>query len=195
MKLDHVKKSPQGVNGSKGLKLENICIGSTYAITINPKEQPLYVHSFGDNPKRDTTMWYRDKYAEYMKYKEGLNMSLYLEASPTGRLHFHGTIIIKNISMYVQFLKELELLNNYEIDTIASNPASAGGCPHPLDSKDCDCDERTGEQIWYEYCTKQWAIWEPYFDGNIIGYPMKIDKVREVMGIADPKPKGRIKKK
>lgn len=184
MKLDHTSG---GVNGSKGLKLENICIGTTYSFTINPKEQPLHVCSFKKTPLSDLTMWYREVYERYLKYKDDIELILYLEASPTGRLHFHGTITIKKYLRYLEFLKEITIGNNYEIDTIACDLA------HDLDPPE-GLMEQCGHQKWAEYCLKQKHIWL-WLDDNIIGYPMKITKDSLYVSQPIPNPQGRIKKK
>lgn len=188
MKLDHGKKDYTGLNGSKGLKLENVCIGTTYSFTINPKEQPLYVCSFKKTPHSDLFKWYREFYEQYLKYKDDMELILYLEASPTGRLHFHGTITIKNILRYIQFLNEIAIGNNYEIDTIACDLA------HDLDPPE-GLMEQCGHQKWAEYCLKQKHIWENHIDHHIIGYPMRIAKDSLYVSQPIPKPQGRIKNK
>lgn len=130
----------------KGVKIEELVTGQTYAISINPKFQPTALN------KHRIYFWYRAFYDSLVKHKNSVELKLYLESSPTARLHFHGTIRIKEIIGYLGFLSALAEDTSYEIDTIED------------------------EQVWIEYTQKQYDIWEPYFEGNIIGYPIKITK-------------------
>lgn len=127
------------------IKIEDIVLDKEYALSINPEKQP------NKNTIVDISIWYREIYDILLTFKDGLNITLYLEASPIGRYHFHGIIIIKDILTYLSFLNTTKKLWTYEIDTIND----------PI--------------IFKTYMTKQKKIFENLLLNNIIGYPMQIN--------------------
>jgi len=126
----------------KGIKIENIKIGTQYAFTLNPEEQPT------SNSKKDVWVWYRKIYQLIQPLHGLIDITLYLEISPTGRYHFHGFIVPYDIHIYVTFLLVLKKVAVYEIDTISE------------------------QSVWMKYVHKQSNIWIPYFDKNVVGYPL-----------------------
>lgn len=132
----------------KAIKIEEIELNKAYTISINPKIQP------DDMSKKKVYVWYRKFYEFVNKYKDGVYLSLYIESSPTGRLHFHGILKVLEIIKYIDLLQALSASCSYEIDTI----------------------ENLENTEWFDYMRKQREIWEEYFRKNIIGYPMQIDK-------------------
>jgi len=131
----------------KGVPLEDIELDEvTYAISINYEKQPDKID------KACVYKYYRQVYDSLYKFRESIDIILYIEASPTGRLHFHGYLQIKDYIGYIEFLNDLKQYSSFEIDTI------------------------TEPEVWFEYCRKQEEIWREYMDKHICGYPMEISK-------------------
>lgn len=142
------------INGHMGLKdrynsikMELIKIGATYSITINPRYQP------DSSDLKHLLKWYREATDFFNKYHKLVDLVLYPEASPTGRWHFHGTIVIYDMFAYLNLLEAFQKeysqrgfdIENYfpcsfEIDTI------------------------NDLGIWLEYCKKQKNIWYEHFN-------------------------------
>lgn len=156
--------------------MEDVKKGVKYSFTLNPGD----IRNFKN--KGDTSLMYvrnpniirqRVKYAvemleEYHSHLIACTYELYPELSPTGRLHFHGTIEINDVFNF--FYHDLVLFQNgsvYEIDTI----------------KDPD--------VWTTYCTKQKGIMETYWQSAELTYPMiypkpKADKKKALPVKKDP---------
>lgn len=145
------KKAFNGL-ARKGIKLEDMTTGQSYSITLNPKEQPNRIH-----PIHHLIKWYRTVYDDLLPYKDSVELKLYMESSPIGRLHFHGIISIINMVGYVDFLMYINKWYTYEIDTIS--------------------EDEEGKVSWQEYYLKQHDIWLQLLNKHsLIGYPMKIMK-------------------
>lgn len=127
----------------KGIPLEFMETNKKYAFTFNPAAQPL------SKMRASLDVWYRQMYEIFIKYNDTIIVNLYIEASPTGRLHFHGSIEVLHLIKYTEFLREINSICSYEIDTIED------------------------ESVWDKYITKQSSIWEHHFKKNVIGYPLK----------------------
>lgn len=119
----------------QSLKLENFKIGTPYAITISPPdlrdistEQSNSVRTLSDFGLK-----YQTKKKWLLKLHSCI-MELYPELSPTGILHWHGTVIIADIFKFMWH--DLKILEHaaYKIDDLN------------------DPDK------WFIYCTKQTHI-------------------------------------
>lgn len=135
---------------NKSLKLEDLRTGVRYAVTLSPPEC-----RDKDTARSNTVRTFDDFKAKYIELKlfigklHSCKLELYPELSPTGRLHYHGFLQIKNIFTFMWH--DLYLLNQivYEIDTI----------------KD--------EDIWILYVSKQAHIMKPALDMFEEPYPME----------------------
>lgn len=136
-----------------GMKIEDISLGSTYAVSINPESQPK------SNKQVDVYIWYREWYDILVQLSKDNPMKLYIESSPTGRYHFHGNIVINDYHKYINLLRLLKNICTYEFDTLTH-----------------DNSDMHTSTTWEIYISKQSAIWKPYFEKNVIGYPMDIAK-------------------
>lgn len=137
-----------------GIPLEDIVIGRQYSISFNPESQPQ------TNQQKDIFIWLGKWYDIFHKVKDYLEVSLNIECSPTGRYHFHGYIVIKDIHIYIMVIRMMKLVTTYEIDTI------------------------TDIEKWKSYCYKQHHIWCPFFERNAIGYPL--DNLKDAYNIITP---------
>lgn len=140
--------------GNKGIPVEKIILGEDYTLTINPRLQPDLRNVSLKRTKASIGMVYRKLYENLVQYKDYLDMVIFPEFSSTGRLHYHGTIKINNIIMYLNFVNQLADWAHYEIDTIG-----------PKES-----DRLT----WEKYIQKQKIYMLPLFKDNVFGYPMLI---------------------
>lgn len=116
----------------KFLKYECVTNNDTYTISLNPEDSYQFWNS--DDRMEVFTL----HHAAYLKKLTLVNRTnvfttdIYLEISPTGRLHYHGTIKILNKKLfYLHTLHKLQSYYVYEIDTIADS------------------------DTWFAYCTKQ----------------------------------------
>ena len=79
-----------------------------------------------------------------------------MESSSTGRMHFHGIIKIRDIGRFLMTdLRSIGAAGTYEIDTLNDTP-----------------------EIWYEYCLKQYHIWNDIIsitECHPTYYPIKND--------------------
>lgn len=130
--------------------LEDIEVGVTYAISINPIDE---WHGGGQT----LLAWVKKQYNTLRENTHGVIMELYPEASPTMRLHFHGTLVVKDIYGYMKTLKALAPHCTYCIKQIT----------------DTEEDYQTDE-TWHEYCLKQVDIWKPLFKSSIMCYPLQL---------------------
>jgi len=82
-----------------------------YAISINPIEEW--------NPSQLPMTWVIKSSSQIVECMRGVEMTLYPESSPTGRLHYHGLIIIKDIIEYLSFLNVYKKYGSFCIKDIA----------------------------------------------------------------------------
>lgn len=123
---------------------ENITQGKLYTFTFNPIIQPK-----GGGFRK----WYRDQYVFFNKFKEYVLLILHVEASPSGRLHFHGFIRIYDIPNFILFMvPAINEFGSSEMDT---------------------CNDII---TWTTYVNKQSEIWSNYINNssNLIPYPVRI---------------------
>jgi len=116
---------------SQLLKLEDIIPQEAYAFTINPESQ------YFDKNERSTNsrMAMVTSRIKSILRSPNFQYKLYMEYSPTGRIHGHGWIWIFNPMAFLD--EDIHGINekaHIEIDTI------------------------NNEDIWFEYCTKQCHI-------------------------------------
>lgn len=100
------------------LHVEDTQNGKTYAITLGPKSQPDFRSPNG------LTDWLGEQRA-FLKSLKGADFRLYIETSKTGRLHFHGYIMITNrvlfairsvpqlMSFYSTVIKDMLTMDDY----------------------------------------------------------------------------------
>lgn len=136
----------KGVNGSTALKFEDMKIGVKYAFTFNPEYQPQDLN--------EVKKWYRFMYDSFVMFKNGVEVTLWPESSPTGRMHFHGILKVIDFYEYFNFVKYFVLRGHYDLDTI---------------------EEEKGKQSWQDYCSKQESIWKKYFEDTSVGYPLSVN--------------------
>lgn len=127
--MRHYKKDKNSI------RIEDIILGEGYKISINPASQPVSI--------KRIDKWY----SEQVNVLQGLLkyniVCLCLEASPTGRLHFHGVYEINDMKEHIRFLSYLNLTSTYDIDYI---------------------DDKS---YWFDYCIKQ----DYYFEKILLQYP------------------------
>jgi hypothetical protein len=141
-------------SGNQGVKLEDMEIGQTYAITINPASQPENKHSV--LPWRNLCMWLCHYKDWLIQFQDGVELVLYLEVSPTGRYHFHGKLVLLDYNDYINFLEIMNKQHHYEIDTI----------------KDMD--------VWDLYIKKQRKIFEYLYTTKVPYLPLIINENSQV---------------
>ncbi len=129
MPIQFKKKLPY-----KCISLEKCKGGVEYAFSLNPGKE--YVHK----------LCYLSKYIHLFdkhvgRFAPWLVIEAYPEFSPSGKLHFHGTIkmkIGKELDFYALALPALQMIGIYEIDTIGDR------------------------KVWNKYCKKQQPHWKQY---------------------------------
>lgn len=107
----HYDNSPH-----KCLSLELAKEDELYAITINPCDTFQYWKASTHDRIKNAHSALIHQYNDWLGVKF---VKLYLESSPTGRLHWHGIISINDLlSFYLVTLRSLQHWCTYEIDTI-----------------------------------------------------------------------------
>lgn len=115
------------------LKPEHLIKNTTYSISLSPSDKQQYYEST-DRVKRFQQQLYGRLLIHLSPYA---SYDLYVEISEGGRLHCHGTIVIKDVlNFYVYAIPFMRDEMTYEIDTI----------------KDAT--------VWLTYCTKQSHLFE-----------------------------------
>lgn len=144
-------------------KVEDLVLGELYAISLNPIEE----WKAGQLP----IAWVKKQYTLLKELVRGCELQLYPESSPTGRLHFHGYILIKDTLEYLMTLKGLSCYGTYCIKPITDGGLVQGG---DTEASHLGVDEGDVPQTWQQYCTKQAFIFEPLFKNSIMSYPMTL---------------------
>lgn len=146
---------------NKCFKMEDMKLNTCFAVTLSP---PDYRNIVGCGSKMikgnelETTRQLESHLNDNIQYFKKLKyckLEIYPELSPTGRLHYHGYIEIKDIVKF--YYHDLYLLNeiSYEIDTI---------------------DPET-QKTYIEYITKQQRLMEPIIKEYLgFNYPITIGK-------------------
>lgn len=107
-------------------KLEDVRPGSIWAFTIAPETQ--YLHPVPDVERLEKMRrWLKNRLAI-----SSISYKIYIELSPSGRIHGHGWLWIENPVAFVLF----------DIPTLLKENTL---CIKPIDDPD----------KWLEYCTKQ----------------------------------------
>jgi len=100
------------MNKFNAIRIEDLVLGQSYKLSINPASQPVSLKSLNK--------WYSE-FTERLRPFVTLNsLALCLESSPTGRLHFHGIIEINDMREYLYLVRLLELIATFDIDYIDS---------------------------------------------------------------------------
>lgn len=140
-----------------GPKAETIILNNRYAISINPNEEWT--------PTSHPMTWVKKTVAKLQDALSGCTLELYPEFSPTGRMHYHGVIDIKDHVEYFRFLNLLKLNSTYNIkELFISNSETT--------------DKETRKEAldkWLAYCTKQAHIFMPLFKNSILSYPISVN--------------------
>lgn len=139
-------------------KVENLQLGATYAITINPSNE----WTSGQMPIE----WVRRQYDQITQLCRGVELCLYVESSPTGRLHFHGIMKLINIIDYLRFVSNMKSYCTYAIKEFFEAAAETDTKVNP--------SGKSPYLLWHEYCTKQSKIWTPIFKSNVLNYAIEI---------------------
>lgn len=157
---EQLSKSIFGNSGAdnKCVSPEKIILNQKYTLTINPNDagQKWFSDIRQELSKADWDNYFNDNVNKYVRVK------IFQEVSKAGRIHYHGTIeFSRNKGINEFFIKNIhELLDlcHYEIDTIdQAPPDDLGG----------DRDYPTGEEIWWNYCTKYQHIYYCEIDSSI----------------------------
>lgn len=142
--------------------MESISVGQVLSCTLSPPDGRNM-----DTAKSNSVRLTSDYLKRVTVHKElinklyGAKLILYPELSPTGRLHYHGTVTIKDpFAFYYHDLYLLEEIM-YEIDTIGSDREGASG------SKATNMDK------WMAYCQKQKSIMQKVHEDLGIQYPIE----------------------
>jgi len=154
--------------GNTGLQLEDYEVDTEYSITINLKSQP--------DSEAQFFPWHRLIYDRLVQFREIVSLKLYLESSSTGRLHWHGTVTIRNLQRLYIFLQYLNEHSHFEIDRITNHSCTCVGF-HNLLNPHCYFEK------WERYIKKQFNIWHRVFhpvdkhkQGHSHYYPMIISE-------------------
>lgn len=147
-------------------KVETLETGVPYAISINPADE----WKAGQLP----ISWINRQYGVLREMTRGLKLILYPESSPTGRLHFHGTIEVYDVFNYLMFLKGLALYGTYCIKGIVPDKPDATTTGALLEEGTETEEVATTSHKWLEYCTKQSYLFIPLFDSSVLAYPLVI---------------------
>lgn len=151
-------------------RVEDIKLNQLYAISINPQEEW--------QANQQITAWVRKVYVSLRSIVRGCELELFVESSPTGRLHLHGTVLIIDVILYLRFLKELMTMATFAIKPIRDTYSEG-------DEEDF--------VTWDKYCIKQGHIFGPLFDGpTLLSYPIKLVPVIETP-TPTPPPEWKVK--
>jgi len=142
---------------NKWIKLESIQLNEAYSFTFNPKGQPDSIS--------DIKVWYRRIYDIFHEYQEAIKLQLYVESSPSGRLHFHGLIWVLDLYQFLAFIWKVNDSGASEMDTLSTS----------YNSEEFTLSE------WCIYMKKQEHVFKDQFVTNVIGYPLVIDKNIDVV--------------
>lgn len=135
-------------------KFELMVLKDPYAITINPIDE--------FDVKQPLSAWIAKQHRLLSDLLFDCNLTLYLEASPVGRLHFHGTIKIDNFLGYLRTLNCLQKYGTF--------------CIKPIR----EAMEGSEYESWDAYCKKQSDIWEPYLRGTIYTLPVQFKPAKRL---------------
>lgn len=121
-------------NGSKNnVSLEKAQVGEMYSFTVNPP----------DDEKAVGKSYVLNDHTRMIALVQKLRYSyveLYPELSPTGRLHYHGYLMMEDIfGFYSHDIKIISKWGNFKLDTIGNL------------------------QDWINYVQKQMSIMQPAF--------------------------------
>lgn len=126
-------------------KLEALNSIETYAITISPNN----TNQFSGHTDRFKHTIHQHSFTWLKDLCKTSEIKLYMEFSPEGRIHYHGTIKINDIFKFYQDL--FPMLNDHF--TCVIKPIK--------------------DQEWIQtYCQKQAHIIQPYCEENNIDYPL-----------------------
>lgn len=139
-------------------KVESLAVGQTYAITINPSNE----WTAGQLPIE----WVRRQYDQITQLCRGVELELFVESSPTARLHFHGIMKLKNIIDYLRFVRDLQSYSSFAIKEFFEASREVNTDANPMG--------KSPYLLWREYCTKQKSVWEPIFKTNVLNYAIVI---------------------
>lgn len=123
------------------LKLELLHPFVKYAITLNPNDARQFWDLYNENRVQSMEGYVNTYLLKY--YKDFCSLIIYMESSPNGRLHFHGTIMFYCYGDIKRFVLS-------EINKIQKQ-------------WHIDMDTIKDEKIWETYCSKQNRFFEgPY---------------------------------
>lgn len=133
-------------------KIESLVENKAYAFTFSPPANLLLRE--GKELLKATQM----RTFKLINNLYSLHIKLMPEASPTGRIHYHGTLIIRNIMNFVLIdMPKLQQAGTYYIAEIT-------------DPKD-----------WAKYCLKQLTLFQPYCEKNKIRYKVESDNYDHII--------------
>lgn len=119
----------QNYESNKLQSIEDVIINTKYSFTVSPCDDYQY---FNEDDREDK---FRKMFKMYFKKWKSINVYLYPELSPRGRLHFHGTLLFKTEksikTFYLFYISDILRKAQIEIDTIGD------------------------EEKWRLYCVKQ----------------------------------------
>lgn len=102
-------------NKANLLKFENMQTNTLYAITINPNDD----YQCWNNIDRIKDFISKTKSTILNINKDTAYLELYLELSPTGRLHYHGYLKLhEKINFYTNMIHKLQHIAHVDIDTL-----------------------------------------------------------------------------
>lgn len=136
---------------SKIIKPEDIVLNTYYTLTLSPEDNIHNSYDDDDDDKYKALLGFTSEIHKLiLKYQDCADIVLYTEYSKTGRIHFHGIILFKDIfKAYFFLLPKLSAYGFIEIDSI-----------HLLQClENCKEDEEDGLAKWISYCTKLYDTW------------------------------------
>jgi hypothetical protein len=106
----------QTYESSKLLSIEDVKLDTKYTFTVSPCDDHQY---FNEDDREEK---FRKLFKMYFKKWININVFLYPELSPRGRLHFHGTIMFKTEKsikkFFLFYVSDILRKSQIEIDTI-----------------------------------------------------------------------------
>lgn len=175
-----------------GPKIELIDDDETMAISINPIEVW--------HPNFHPLSFIKKEYEKLKQAANGVELELYPESSPTGRIHFHGFITVRSKWGYLATLAALPSIGTYcikqffdketsEEDDVDSSSESEPQSEtseseqdeeataaelDPLEEGVQESVRKNAENAWLEYCLKQEKLFQPLFIKSIMNYPLHV---------------------
>lgn len=135
---------------NSSIKFEDIKLKKVYAFTLNPKDGGNTSSQLLLRQDAYVLREIKGSFGAIAHCLKSAKITLKTEASATGRIHYHGWVVIYD---HIQWISEIKMLCN--LGTVCIK-------------------EITEEKEWNEYCSKQDHIWRPFFAKTNMAYPYEV---------------------